>query len=349
MPTCSKLEDIEIGAVGTSFPLSHLIPHLCGIPSRLRGKCLVMVMRAFFDESGLNPTEDKVLIVGGYLGSVEQWERIADAWDECLNRHPKITYFKSDEAKNLNGQFYRFLTEASEKKREALAGIVGESDLQGFCASVHHKWFEYRDPKATKGMVGSRVYDWGFFTATSGVLQYARDVHPGETIDFVFDERSELRGCIAIYEEMRHMEDCPWSEIMSHAGTCTPGDDKKVAALQMADLLAGEFSSIANGGNTPSVVWKILTSRRSVAHMPCQLPPDAPPLVALRSLGKAIKDAAGDFLGRFYGEKERSLSLLNDLGEIAERKAIFDAAMKIFTEKYEADPEYIKFRERNRE
>ena len=210
-------------------------------------------------------------------------------------------------------------------------------------------WFEGRNPKLAKGMVGSRVYDWGFFTATAGTLQYAQTIHPGETVDFIFDRRTELRSCIAVYDEMKEMEDCPWSAIMKVAGACVPGDDEKVPALQMADLLAGEFSSMVNRGNAPSEAWKLLTVRHSVAHIPCQLPPNVPFLTELRSFGKEIQDSTGRFLRRFYKEKERSISLLNDLGEIAERKAIFDAAMKLLSEKYESDPEFLRFRERKRE
>ena len=332
-----------------SAPLTDVIPHLCGMARAYRLRNLVFVMKAFFDESGLNPYEDKVLVMGGFLGSVDEWERVSDAWDACLNRAPAIRYFKSDEANGLNGQFERFNHASADEKRKELAGIVGGSDLQGICASVLHALFEGRNPKLAKGMVGSRVYDWGFFTATSGTLQYVQTVHPGETIDFIFDKRTELRSCIAIYDEMKEMEDCPWSAIMRVAGACIPGDDEKVVALQISDLLAGEFSSMANGGNSPSEAWKLLTARHSVAHIPCRLPPSVPFLTGLRSFGKEIRDATGRFLQRFYKENERSISLLNDLGEIAERKAIFDAAMKLLSGRYESDPDFLKFRERQRE
>src|ERR1017187_6614452 len=88
--------------------ISRIIPYLCGMGSRLRGQRLVMVMRAFFDESGLNPHEDNALVMGGYLGTVLELEKVSDGWDTCLAAHPKIGYFKSDEAKNLTGEFRRF-------------------------------------------------------------------------------------------------------------------------------------------------------------------------------------------------------------------------------------------------
>jgi hypothetical protein len=42
------------------IPVSRIVPHFCGMPKRLRDKRLLM-LTAFFDESGLNPTTDRVL------------------------------------------------------------------------------------------------------------------------------------------------------------------------------------------------------------------------------------------------------------------------------------------------
>lgn len=305
-----------------------------------------MVMRAFFDESGLNPHEDKALIMGGFLGTVEEWERISDMWAECLHETPGIEYFKSDEANHLNGQFQRLSYPAADKKKKALAKIIGDSSLQGFCATVLYSWFQGRDPKATKGQVGTRPYDWGFLTATSGVLQYIRDVHPKEKVDFIFDERRELPPCISMFNDLKSMEDCPWTEIMRRAGTCTSGKDTEVAALQMADLLSGEFTLIGNKGNRPSDIWRLMASNHAVAHVPCEMPPPVPYLIAVQGMGKSIRDMTGDFLKRFYKENERSHSLLNDFDRIVENKAFFDAALKALLEMHEVDPEYKRFLER---
>jgi hypothetical protein len=148
--------------------VSQIVPHLCGMAKRFRMKRLIVSMKAFFDESGLNPHEDKALVMGGYLGTVEEWESVTEVWDEGLHASPSIEYFKSDDAKNLRGEFLRFNRVTADKKISDLADIVGASELQGFCASVPHEVLAHRDPAATKRIAGSRTYDWGFFTATSG-------------------------------------------------------------------------------------------------------------------------------------------------------------------------------------
>jgi len=50
---------------------------------------------------------------------------------------------------------------------------------------------------------------------------------------------NDLRACIANYYELKQLEDCSWTELMKRGGTCIPGTDTEVAALQMADLLSG--------------------------------------------------------------------------------------------------------------
>ncbi len=294
-----------------------------------------MVMRAFFDESGLNPHEDTALVMGGYLGTVLELEKASDRWDACLGAHPTIDYFKSDEAKSLDGEFRRFNRVAADQKKNDLAKIVGESELQGFCVSVRHELLAHRDSASTKGTAGSRTYDWGFFTATSGVLQYMRDHYPPETVDFIFDDRRELGQCIAMFDELKELagEETPWADIFSRAGTCTPGDDKVTAALQMGDLLAGEFSDMGNGGNPPTETWRHLTARRGVAHVPCDMPWAIPVLVALQGKIKDVRDTVGRFLKRFHKDQERSADLSALADELIFNEGISKAAINALLER----------------
>ena len=187
-----------------TVPISRVIRHYCGMPERLRKKRRLLVFRAFFDESGTNPKLDKALVMGGFLGRVEEWERASDAWDECLHEKPSIEYFKHSEAQSLNGEFAQLNRASADAKVLALTKTIGRFGLRGFCITVLYRLFRHRDAKASQGRVGTRVYDWGFLTATSGLLQYLDDEHPGdEKIDFVFDECSQLNACIEHYNWMK--------------------------------------------------------------------------------------------------------------------------------------------------
>jgi hypothetical protein len=184
----------------------------------------------------MDPYVDKALVMGGFLGQAEEWEKASDAWEKCLHESPEIEYFSHKEAQSLSGQFGRFSREGRDRKVLSLANVISAFMLQGFCVSVPYQSFVRRDRDATKGIVGTRAYDWGFLTATSGVLTFVQDtLKATEKVDFIFDERQELKACIGM-----------WSLMIQHgirpnAGQCVPGDDKEIAALQMADLLAWEF------------------------------------------------------------------------------------------------------------
>ena len=305
-------------------------------------------MQAFFDESGLNPHTNKALVMGGFLASVEEWEQTSEAWKACLGRSPQIAYFKREEATNLNGEFLRFSRRNADEKMKDLALVLAESPLQGFCISVRHDLLAHRDSSASKKSVGSRTYDWAFMTATSGILQWAKDRHPNATVDFIFDERRELEQCIARFIELKRLAGEMGQEVLdvfSRAGTCTPANDKSVVALQMGDLLAGEFAAMQNAGEAPSATWKQIASRRQIVHMPCKIPRVAPVLVALEGMDKHIKDASGRILKRIYKNKESSPELAAECDGLIAKYVLQETAINMLMEIHQSDEGFRRFQE----
>jgi len=158
--------------------------------SRVRKKCLVIAMRAFFDESGLDQTIDRAFVMGADLS-----ETIEDG-SACLIRGtqsvlliPASSIFKSDEANHQSGQFEKFSYTAAQDKKLNLAKIIGSSSLQGICATVPIAISSIGMPKRLKDVMGTRIYDWGFLTAVSASLQYMQSVHPDQKSRFHLDER----------------------------------------------------------------------------------------------------------------------------------------------------------------
>jgi hypothetical protein len=280
-----------------------------------------MIFRAFFDESGTSPHENESLVMGGFVGHIDEWAQASEAWNEYLQESPSINHFSRNEANMLDGQFRRWKRSTADEKVKKLAGVIAQFRLQGFCTSVPHSWFTNRNAQASKGMIGSRVYDWGFLTATSGVLQYMSKLKVDYTVDFSFDERSELSACIGIYNEMKNSGAV---EVMAHAGNCLPGNDENVAALQMADLLAGEFSHLSKNGPPSLEPFSIIANTRPIIHIPCTPPPLIPDTLEIQKLGADVKRSAHSLLKRIYGDKEKSLEVLKDTVERQKQKAFFD-------------------------
>ena len=298
-----------------------------------------MIFSAFFDESALNPHEDEAMIFGGFLGHLEEWRRASDAWDGCLHESPSIDYFSHKQANALEEQFWKFSRIAADEKIKSLAQVIAQFRLQGFTVSVPYSWFLNRDTKATKGMMGARPYDWGFLTATSGVLQWMRKLKVEYTVDFVFDKRNELRACIDTYYEMRQSGVI---ENMANAGKCQPGEDRQLAALQMADLLAWEFFNLKRTA-TPSESWALIAGARPVVHLPCTPPTLVPETFEIQKLAADVQASAQRLLKRIYGDKEKSLDLLRDVAELQQERADFDLRLKRLTGAYEAQPDWYKW------
>jgi Protein of unknown function (DUF3800) len=281
--------------------LSRALPHLCGMPKRLRDKRLIVVFKAFFDESG-GPESSKALIMGGFLGRVEEWERASDAWDECLHQSPAIEYFKRREAQGPNGQFEGWDRPSADKKVLALATVISRFKLLGMCAIVPFGIFDGRDPKITKGMMGTRAYDLAFAGAVKIVLQHMKETMPeGEKVDFVFDDHSALAPNIDTFYTMKR--EPFFKEFMSPAGGCMPDDDKRVVALQMADLLAWEFS---NHGKTRIMgdVLKLIRENNQIIYLRCDPPPQTNPTMRLYQLTHEVAAEAGKFLQQIKKPRE---------------------------------------------
>ena len=195
------------------------------------------MFKAFFDESGTDRVKYKAFVMAGFLGRVEEWSKASEAWERALKEEPRINFFKHSEYEQLDGQFYRFNRHQADTKIVALATVISRFDLHGFGSIAPHPMVSGKPVQ--KGLLGARIYDWAFAGITKAVLMHMAPLPPEEKVDFVFDYRKELKANIENFNNMKSWSFC--AELMSHAGECTPGDDRQNIELQMADLLAGEF------------------------------------------------------------------------------------------------------------
>jgi hypothetical protein len=308
--------------------ISRIIPHLCGLPKRIREKRLLLMLRAFFDESGTDPSSDMALVMGGFVASVEEWERATARWDEVCMQHPKIDYFSRKEATSLSKQFATFSRKSAQDKTDALARVISQFDLQGFCVTVSHDFFAFRNPEISKGMFGSRIYDWAFITAIKGVIDFLDYRDAGEDkVDFIFDCRQELKECIPFFYDLKNKAS---SSSYRRCGTCIPGNDQELAPLQMADLLGGELSSSLPLVPAGTPLAKA-TGSRGFIHIPCKVPSFIPDVQQLHTIGKKIFDRTESVKKRYFRDGDHSPELWAEVGALQAIWKMFEIRLEELT------------------
>ena len=232
-------------------------------------------MRAFFDESAISPEDGPFMIMAGFVGTIEDFERASDAWQDRLDDSPSIPYFHH---KDRNCAFLI----------PALAEIIRDSNLQGFVVTIPHAPFAGRNNKIAKGLIGTRIYDYAFIHTVKYVLWWVdKNFAEGEKVDFIFEKRRKLQLCIDKLYTPLSIEGL---DFWNRAGSCTPEDNKRVAALQMSDLLAGQsLESIRI--KRKSEAFQVMEGNRKIFIINEKPHKTVEQNLFLHSIGKMIYDA----------------------------------------------------------
>src|SRR5216683_7074923 len=76
-----------------------------GLPRVEREGRVFVAVQVVIDDSNKGQENKPPFILAGFLATVANWEKFADAWQEELDREPNITLLKSSEALNLKKNF----------------------------------------------------------------------------------------------------------------------------------------------------------------------------------------------------------------------------------------------------
>jgi hypothetical protein len=305
--------------------VSHLVPQLCGMPKRVRDERWLLILRAFFDETGTNPSADPALIMGGFLGQIDQWELASEAWDEYLKLH-RLDFFSHRECHD-------------DKNKMDFAKVISRFSLRAFCVYFPHKSIASRNANSTKSVVGSRPYDWTFLTAVETVLWHVEKSKAVDEVDFVFDHRNELDACIQAFYRMKREQ---YRSFYRYAGQCNDGDDKKVAGLQMGDLLAGEYSKCKASGK-PTAVLDLLVNANGLVETLCSPSPAINSSISLDKVSRQLEKEFGACLKKLKGmEGDRRLptEMVIDFNELLRRSAYHQLQIDRHESRLERDPNY---------
>jgi hypothetical protein len=231
-------------------PVWEIFPYLCGYPSEIRLRRLILPMlRAFFDDSGRG--QEPVYVLAGFVARAEAWARFGDAWNEAIHKAPRIEYFKMNEANTRTGQFYGWTEEARDEKILLLATIIKEHVLCGLSVVMKHQ--DYAE--VFKGRIAKRM-DQAFFWMYQHTLflcmKWQTDNGLDEKMDFVFDEQQgESDFILARHDQFMALAPDVFKSKLTRP---TFMNDRETPALQAADMYAGHIrsESINPAFNTPT-------------------------------------------------------------------------------------------------
>ena len=205
-----------------------------------------MLLAVYADDSA-DARQETIFTVGGFLGYPHMFTKAELKWDAYL-RSKKLDYFKASEIERLDGEFdplKLMMTPCAartfaESVRYDLGKIIAEENLGGISLSLDVKAFrkvlsEHSDFSNYFETKDCSVYMFRHFIIHCVGLMIRDMPKYQPEIAFVFDDHSKWEEAEESFRLLK--TNSPFS---SRIASITHADDKKVCALQMADLCAYE-------------------------------------------------------------------------------------------------------------
>jgi hypothetical protein len=193
---------------------------------------------AYIDDSA-SDVGDQVLVLAGYVSSVENWAAFSRAWKAALLTPPRIEYLHMVEAQNLRDQFAGWSEAQRNAKLASLAEVIVQYDLRSVSISQSRR--DYAQIVAPVAPYPLKSPYFGcFWDVIQTLARYLDNYDTGGVlppVDFVFDEHSGMRANAAIWFEWLKQSSPPeWRRYIGREPRFE--DDEKVVELQAADMLA---------------------------------------------------------------------------------------------------------------
>jgi hypothetical protein len=194
------------------------------------------VLQSGLDDSGkdgLSPA----FVLAGYIASDQKMMNFSHAWDDLLNKPPKLNYIKGYEAFGLKDEFEGWKREDRDKRLLESVQLIKEHLGHGIAFVIDNKPFTLIEnlPDA-EGVQFSDAFEFAYVASLSTLLQVLPEF--GETkIDAVFDfdlitRRQAKKAYRRIFQK--------WPDLAKSLYRPEPHweTDQQFIPLQAADLLA---------------------------------------------------------------------------------------------------------------
>lgn len=200
-------------------------------------------LHAFVDDSS-SDVGDRRLFLAAYINGAGPWIDFGNKWRATLAQNPEISYLKMSEAQNLSGQFRGWSVSERDAKILQLARVIEETrPWSVFCSISRSEYAKIVAPVAPYPLKQP------YFSCFWGIIRTAADYHlhldrgrpantsPVPPVEFVFDEQGGLGADAALwYNWLKNDQEPDIARLMGDKPIF--GDDKQMAALQAADMLA---------------------------------------------------------------------------------------------------------------
>jgi Protein of unknown function (DUF3800) len=227
-------------AWGCSAAVDRVWAQVTGMAPSRAVRQVFMVLQAFVDDSY---SPDGTFVLGGHIATAEAWAKFSEEWEKLL---PLGTLAP-------NGKYHFKMTEmAANAERMARVAAFFRVIEKHVMMSLHVK-LNLGDMERAKARVWAprRTINWGFFqnpylVAWRGLLDHIHGevsrpivekvLPPGERIDFIFDEQTEKKVILPIWDEFAATR--PDSYRVTLGSMPRFENDQEFLPLQAADFWA---------------------------------------------------------------------------------------------------------------
>jgi len=212
----------------------EVAPHLCGYPTAEARRRLLLVLKAFIDESG--KSQPPAFVMAGFIGRGEQIQAFDDAWKEVLDVAPAIPAFHLTDA----------VFPRDEWRLRRLVHVVQDHKLVPVYEIVLHAHYNaVFGGKIARRM--DRPYFFMYHRMMSLILQWEVQQGINEPVDFIFDEENiESDFLQSLWTQIVATAPPEAKKRLGQRPIHVP--DEHMPAIQAADIFAGSLRSMSECG-----------------------------------------------------------------------------------------------------
>src|SRR5579862_3774159 len=170
----------------------HLLALVSGIPEPLRSAKVLVMLQAMIDESDSKQITPRVFVLGGYIASVRQWQRLADEWRAELTRPSRLSYFSFREAFPLTGRPRGRFNGLSEQERDLRVSNLRAIVERNVAAQIAIAFDVscYQEAYASRPRLKNNHWVYAFVKLAASIEICMRELKLGkQTLDMIFDNR----------------------------------------------------------------------------------------------------------------------------------------------------------------